>query len=221
MLVIGHRGAKGLAPENTLESLRAGFDAGADVLEFDVRITADNAVILCHDPVIHGCRISNSTLKTIQAKGEVTTLESVLKEFFGKVLLNLEFKPQTGADIIYNMLAKKYIKHDDDWHSVIVSSFHVRPLLRLRKLDQSINLGLLHSINPFAFVTYHRKLNLTAVGWHRLHVNRLAIEIARKSEIFTYVYTVNRPKAAQILASRGIDAVVTDYPDLMDKLFKD
>lgn len=220
MLVIGHRGAKGLAPENTLASLHAGQESGADILEFDVRITADKIAILCHDPVFHGRRISSSTLEELQEKSEVTTLESVLDTFFGKVLLNLEFKPQTGIDIVYRLLTKKYIKSDDDWHNILVSSFHVRPLLRLRKLSKSANLALLHSINPFAFVTYHRKLNLAAVGWHRLHVNRLAIEIARKSEIFCYVYTVNRPEAAQILATRSIDAVVTDYPDLMSEFFE-
>ena len=76
---------------------------------------------------------------------------------------------------------------------------------------------MLHSVNPFAFVTYQRKLQLAAVGWHRLHVNRLAIEIAQKSDIFSYVYTVNRPQAAKILERRGIDGVVTDYPNKLAK----
>ena len=86
-------------------------------------------------------------------------------------------------------------------------------MLRLRKLSPDVNLALLHSVNPFSFVTYQRKLQLAAVGWHRLHVNRLAIEIAQKSDIFSYVYTVNRPQAARILERRGIDGIVTDYPD--------
>lgn len=221
MLVIGHRGAKGLAPENTIASLRAGQESGADILEFDVRITSDKVAILCHDAILHGRRVSGSTLRQLQDKGEVTTLESVLDTFFGKVLLNLEFKPQKGIDIVYKLLTKKYIKNTDDWHNILISSFHVRSLLRMRKLSKDANLALLHSINPFAFVTYQRKLRLVAVGWHRLHVNRLAIEIARKSEIFCYVYTVNRPEAAQILSTRGIDAVVTDYPDIMNKIFED
>lgn len=221
MLVIGHRGAKGIAPENTMASLYAGQESGADILEFDVRITSDKIPILCHNAVLHGRRISSSTLQQLQEKGEVATLESVLDAFFGKVLLNLEFKPQTGIDIVYRLLTKKYVKNDDDWHNILISSFHVRPLIRLRKLSKSANLALLHSINPFAFVTYQRKLRFAAVGWHRLHVNRLAIEIARKSEIFCYVYTVNRPEAAQILSTRGIDAIVTDYPDVMNKIFED
>jgi glycerophosphoryl diester phosphodiesterase len=213
MLVIGHRGAAGLAPENTLESLQAGYDADADMLEFDIRLTSDNVPVLSHDARLFKRKVSTSTLADLKKAGPVVTLESVLDEFFGRVLLNLEYKPMAGIDVVYKLLAKKYIKKSEDWNNLLFSSFHVRPLLRLRKLSPDVNLALLHSVNPFAFVTYQRKLQLAAVGWHRLHVNRLAIEIAQKSDIFSYVYTVNRPQAAKILERRGIDGVVTDYPN--------
>lgn len=213
MLVIGHRGAAGLAPENTLESLRAGKEAGADILEFDVRLTSDGIPILAHDPSLHGHSIRKTSFKKLAELGSVTTLTEVLDEFLGDILLNIEFKPIEGIEAVYDLLHKTYITKPSDWDTVIVSSFHVRPLWKLRSLSKQINLALLHSVNPFAFVTYNRKLKLAAVGWHRLHVNKLAIEIAKKSGIFTYVYTVNRPQAAKLLDRRDIDAVVTDYPD--------
>lgn len=213
MLIIGHRGAAGLAPENTLESLQAGQDAGAGMLEFDVRLTADRVPILAHDAHLYGHRINATTYSDLQAIGPVTTLVSVLDQFFGQVLLNLEYKPLGGVDIVYKLIANRYIQQPEDWQNILFSSFHVRPLLRLRKLSELTNLALLHSVNPFTFVTYQRKLQLAAVGWHRLHINRLAVEIAQKSDIFSYVYTVNRPNAAAILERRGIDGVVTDYPN--------
>ena len=49
MLIIGHRGAAGLARENSLEALRAGLEAGADILEFDVRLTKDKIPVVVHD----------------------------------------------------------------------------------------------------------------------------------------------------------------------------
>ncbi len=213
MLIIGHRGAAGLALENTLESLQAGFDAGSDMLEFDVRLTSDKVPILAHDNMLRDQRISTSTLAQLKASGPVTTLTEILDEFFGKILLNLEYKPVRGVDVVYRLIESRYVKNTDDWNNILFSSFHVRPLLRLRNLSEHTNLALLHSVNPFSFVTYQRKLQLAAVGWHRLHVNRLAIEIAQQSDIFSYVYTVNRPKAAAILERRGIDGVVTDYPN--------
>ncbi len=49
MLIIGHRGAAGLAPENTMESFDAAYNAGADMIEFDVRLTRDNRLVVIHD----------------------------------------------------------------------------------------------------------------------------------------------------------------------------
>jgi glycerophosphoryl diester phosphodiesterase len=54
---------------------------------------------------------------------------------------------------------------------------------------------------------------LVAVGFHRLYVNPLALEIAKKAGLFTYAYTVDRPRAAYLLSQQGVDAVVTDHPD--------
>lgn len=215
MLVIGHRGAKGLAPENTLESLRAGYQADADMLEFDVRLTSDKVAVLCHDPYLYGIHIKSHTLQAIKKLGPVTTMEDVLDEFFGRVLLNLEYKPTADVLVIYQQIEKKYIQRKEDWGNIIFSSFHIKPLLELRKASDDVSIALLHSINPFSFVAYHRKLKFIAVGWHRLHVNSLAIEISRKADIFSYVYTVNRREAAMILNKKGIDAIVTDYPEKM------
>ncbi|MDB5176840.1 MAG: putative Glycerophosphoryl diester phosphodiesterase [Candidatus Saccharibacteria bacterium] len=212
MLVIGHRGAAGLAPENSLASLQAGFDAGADMLEFDVRLTRDKVAILSHGARLHGKLVRLTKLDDLEAAGSVTTLDAILSTFFGRILLNLEIKPATDVKVIYQAI-KKYVVTKEDWNNVLISSFHVRYLFKLRKLNRHLNLALLHSINPFAFVTYQRRLQLSAVGWHRLHVNSLCIQIAQKAGIFTYVYTVNRTEAAQIFSQKGIDGVVTDYPN--------
>lgn len=218
MLIIGHRGGAGLAPENTLQSLQAGYDAGADMLEFDVRLTSDNIPILSHNARIHGAFINQTTLANLKKRGDITTLESVLDAFWGKILLNLQLKPMRDVMIVYAMIANHYVKKPTDWNNILISSFWVRHLLKLRKHNSAVNLALLHGINPLAFVTYQRRLHLAAVGWHRLHINTLAIEIAKQSGLFTYVYTVNRPDAAKRLEIRGIDGIVTDYPDRLSHL---
>lgn len=212
MLIIGHRGAAGLAPENTLESLHIGLEAGADILEFDIRLTKDGIPVLSHDAKIHGVRVKKTSLHELRKHGSVTTLKEVLDTFYGKTLLNIELKPMRDVSIVYDLI-RSYVKADADWDNVLISSFHVRYLLALRRFSSKIPLALLHSVNPFAFTVYQRKLQLSAVGWHRLHVNTLAIEIAKRSEIFTYVYTVNRQETALRLTQRGIDGIVTDYPD--------
>lgn len=221
MLVIGHRGAAGLAPENTMEALAAGIKAGADMLEFDIRLTRDGIPVLVHD--FHTLRterkaslIARSTLAELRRKTKknpIVTLEEVLDKYFGVVMLNIEMKTRSVARVAAELIESKYIKSPEDWDNILISSFHASALKAIRKISADANLALLHGQNPFIFVAYARPLKLAAVGFHRLYVNPLALEIAKKAGLFTYAYTVDRPHAAYLLARQGLDAVITDHPD--------
>lgn len=220
MLVIGHRGGAGLAHENTLEALRAGLEAGADILECDVRITKDNVPVLAHD--FHTFRthhdfsiISQLTYDELRQRFDepLIALKEVLDEFFGVILLNIEVKGRGSGKTTAELVKKHCIKKPSDWDNVLFSSFHGSELRAVRKVSKRAGLSLLHFDNPFLFIAYHRSLKLTGVGFHRLYVNSFALEIAKRAGLFTYAYTVDRPHAAVLLAQQGLDGVVTDYPD--------
>lgn len=223
MLIIGHRGAARIAPENTLESLQAGFEAGADMLEFDVRLTRDNVLVVIHDANLLRTHhklsfVHSQTYKElVSTAGEqpITRLDEVLDSLFGKIILNIELKSRGTGRAVAELLKAKYIKKSRDWDAVIFSSFKGRELWAARRAAKACNLALLHSENPFLFIAYHRTLRLTAVGFHRLYLNPLALEIAKRSGLFIYTYTVNRPEALKLLAHSGVDGVVTDDPGLM------
>jgi len=224
MLVIGHRGAAGLAPENTLEALHAGMEAGADMLEFDVRLTKDKIPILIHD--FHALRthksasiISRHTFADLQKHTEtpLVKLTDVLDEFFGKILLNIELKGRGTGKVVARILKKHYIKKPRDWDNLLISSYRASELWSIRRASPEANLALLHSENPFIFIAYQRKLQLTAVGFHRLYLNPFALEIAKRAGLFLYAYTVNRPGSSLVLGREGIDGVVTDRPDVIIK----
>lgn len=226
MLIIGHRGAAGLAPENTLEAMRAGREAGADMLEFDVRLTRDEQLVVIHD--FHTLRthhsasiVSQKTYTQLKqlSNNQLVKLEDVLDEFFGDVMLNIELKGGGTGAAVTKLLAKKYAKKSADWDNILLSSFKGRELWRARRVSRKANLALLHDQNPYLFIAYNRPLRLTAVGFHRLYVQPLALEIAKRSKLFTYAYTVNRPHAATLLAEQGVDGIVTDRPDLMVESF--
>lgn len=227
MLVIGHRGAAGLAHENTLEALRAGLEAGADMLEFDIRVTKDGVPILAHD--FHNLRthkdlsiISRRTFSELQQRLRevpIVTLEEVLDEFFGVILLNIEVKGRKSGRVAAELLKKQYVKKPTQWENVLFSSFYGHELRAIRKVSKRANLALLHFDNPFLFIAYQRSLKLTAVGFHRLYINTFALEVAKRVNLFTYAYTVDRPRAAVLLAQQGIDGVVTNHPDrVIDEL---
>ncbi|HEU5121600.1 MAG TPA: glycerophosphodiester phosphodiesterase [Candidatus Saccharimonadales bacterium] len=223
MLIISHRGAAGLARENTIEALKAGLRAKADILELDVRLTRDGVPVLMHD--FHTFRthrdlsfISRLTLAELKEKFKhqpIITLDKVLKKFFGKVILNIEIKGRRCGMVVVEYVRDHYIRSPKDWDMVLFSSFHVTELASIRNVSKDANLSLLHSINPFSFIAHHRKLHLTAVGFHRLYVNELAIEIAKRAGLFTYVYTVDRPRTALHFSRKGIDGIVTNRPDMI------
>lgn len=221
MLIIGHRGAAGLAPANTLAALQAGLEAGADMLEIDVRLTKDHVPVVIHDArLLRTHRKLDSVSKlTFDELSELTrdqplpTLQSVLDRYFGRILLNIELKSRGTHGPVIDLLESSYISKESDWGNILLSSFMGKELLAVRRRAPHAQLALLHSENPFIFVAYHRFLSLTAVGFHRLYLNRFAIEVARNAGLFIYAYTVNHPATLPLLEAQGVEGIVTNHPD--------
>lgn len=220
MLIFGHRGAAGEKPENSLAAIKAGRRSGADILECDVRLTSDGQVVLAHDDSLARTHkldisVSKTTLKQLQKRtagtdAPIATLEEVLRDSVGKIMLNIELKTKGTALAVLDILHREEFK--SHINMVFLSSFSARELARARNLNRRIKLAMLMRINPFAFLAWERKLHLSAVGFHRLHLNPLVIQAAHQLDIFVYVYTVNRKAALARLEQQGVDGVVTDYP---------
>lgn len=225
MLIIGHRGSRGTEPENTISSLREAMRADADMIEFDIRLTRDRVPVLGHDRHLAGTRkrelaflrrytLSQLRDRTADSEYPITTLEEAMTECYGKIYLNIEIKEITAVIPTLTTI-KQFTRTKKDWDSILLSSFKPLALRSIRRRVPYATLGLLHYRNPLAFVGWHRLLNLSAVGFHRLYVSTVALDIAKRLGLFTYAYTVNRKAAAVRLTERGIDAIVTDYPAKM------
>lgn len=221
MIIISHRGGAGLAPENTLAAIKAGYEGGADIVHIDIRLTKDDVAVLLHDAVLtrtHKIKaniesLTYARLQELTKKHCPPTLETVLDKYFGKVLLNIELRSPTSGKKVAKLIAARAGKVQSKWDSVLLSSSKASELFAVRRVSRRANIALLQGNNPFAYIAYHRFLHFTAVGFHRLHVNRLALTIAAKAELFTYAYTVDRPQAAAHLEELGFDGVMTGYPD--------
>lgn len=219
-MIIGHRGAAGIAPENSLASMQAGIDDGSDIIEFDVRLTADDVPVVIHDSDLKRTHKLHNTVRSLtldelielNLDPRLPTLDEVLDQFLGKTVLNIEIKSRGMTGPVLDLLKLHCGNSKDKWDTVLVSSYLAKELLSFRKQSTKANLALLHSNNPFLYIAYQRRINFTAVGFHRLHLNQLATAIANKAEIFTYVYTVDRPKSVHLLEKQGIDGIVTNYP---------
>ena len=230
MLIIGHRGSQGTKPENTIASLREAMHADADMIEIDIRLTRDRIPVLSHNLHLYGTRkrelalLRRYTLAELQRRTAgsqfpITTLDMAMKECYGNIYLNIEIKEVSAVKPTLEVISR-YAKNESDWDSLLLSSFKPLALRAIRKQVPHAALGMLHHRNPLGFVGWHRVLNLSAVGFHRLYISTVALEVAKRLGLFTYAYTVNRKNAAEKLAQQGIDGIVTDYPARLHKEFE-
>jgi glycerophosphoryl diester phosphodiesterase len=142
MLLLGHRGARRHAPENTLTAFDLALEQGADGFEFDVRRTVDRQSILCHDPRLNRLSISRNTLRKLQEsrfpEHGVPTLEDVLKRYPSSAFLNIELKVKGLEETVMNGLRRFPARR-----GYFISSFWPGVVRRLYALDPSLILGTL------------------------------------------------------------------------------
>ncbi|MCB0402444.1 MAG: hypothetical protein KDD41_10200 [Flavobacteriales bacterium] len=247
LVITGHRGAAGLAPENTLASIQLALDLGVDRIEIDVQQTKDNVVIVLHDRSLRRTTtgIGFVKLKTYEqilqysagekfnkfyAGEKIPTLDEVIKLINGKAELLIETKysfmyyPNIERHII-NVIKANNAK---SWCKVI--SFNDRALFRTHKLDKDIRIGKL-------FVGKHAKLPLSfdkGVNLKPLQRYHFVDEIIVKHSYATkaiidkvhefgkelHVWTVNDPETIEKLIERGVDGIISDYPNLLFKYRK-
>ncbi|MGI8479890.1 MAG: glycerophosphodiester phosphodiesterase [Gaiellaceae bacterium] len=146
-LVIGHRGAPALAPENTLPSFRAALAAGVDLIEFDVLSLRDGELVIAHSDDLHelshgaaGGAIGPMTFADLrQIASELLRLDEALAFFVEEapeVGLHVDLKSASALEGVARALA-----HFGLLDRSLVSSFHHGALRRLARLEPRIRIG--------------------------------------------------------------------------------
>lgn len=228
-LVIGHRGAAGLAPENTLAGIDRALALGADGVEVDVHRSADGALVVIHDRSVQRttdgrgdvAELSLAELRALDAgawfdpayAGErIPTLDEVLDRVASTdVLLFIELKtPQRYPGIEEQVL--ELVRARGLEERVHVLSFH-KPTLRglVEREPGVVASGLWRLVFP------RREASLGVVNaWFRAYRARpRAVERAHRRGELAMAWVVNRTEDAAWLTALGIDGVTTDYPDRM------
>jgi len=244
VIITGHRGAAGLAPENTLASIQLAIELGVDRIEIDVQQTKDNKIIVLHDRTLRRTTTGHGFVKNLTydeilqfsagykfnkfyINEKVPTLEQVIDLIDGKVELLIETKysymyyPNIERHII-NIIKNKNAK---DWCKII--SFNDRALFRINKLDKSIRLGKLfvgkHAHLPLSF---DKGLNIRPLKRYAFvdevivkhdYATKAIIEKVHDFGKELHVWTVNNETTIQKLIERGVDGIISDYPNLLMK----
>ncbi len=224
VLVLAHRGANRLAPENTIAAMRRAIEMGADGVELDVHRSADDELVVRHDagsPAGVLCDLSWADIRA--ALPEVPTLASVLDACPGD-LVNVEVKNLPGdldwdpddraVELLAELLAGRGGADD-----VVVSSRNLATIDRMRVLAPEVPTALVaRDLDPLeALLTAeaHGHAALHPVVWSLAGTVLGALMArAREGGLRINVWTVNDPDELRHFEAAGVDGVITDDASL-------
>lgn len=231
-LRIGHRGAAGTAPENTLVSFRRAKELGAQAVEFDLHRTKDGHLVVIHDPTLERTTtgaglVRELTLAEIrqadagvkkgdQFRGErVPTLAELIEAY--PDLLFLELK---AGSVHYPGIEEEIVgllRETGAYSRTQISSFDHHALRRIRELAPDLPTGLLHSCNLLDPAGVARAAGCTALHptWH--WATPAYMTQARAAGLEVNVWTVNDPGAVDLMLAVGADGIISDYPELLNR----
>jgi len=233
--VMGHRGAMGHAPENTLASIRKGAEKGAAWVEFDVKLTLDREIVLIHDDTLQRTTDGHGAVATrrLSELGGLDTGGWFDPAFAGEPLPsmaqavalmrelnlggNIEIKPTPGRGAMSGEVVAGWLR--DNWPrdlpGVMISCFWPETLAAIRDAVPEI---------PTALLTFEMtpdwRARLEQLGCGGYHVLHTALDAERAAAVRAAGYalrafTVNDPDRAALLFGWGVEGVVSDFPERM------
>ena len=228
--VMAHRGASAAAPENTLAAVRGAIDSGADWVEIDVQETADGKIVVVHDsdlkkiggsPLVVG-RSTLVELRTVDigswfdpqfSDQRIPTLREVLELCRDRIGVNIELK-YYGTERRLEEGVAEIVDELGMADQVIAMSLSLPGIRRMAELRPQWKTGLLSSValgNLGALDVDFLALNGRAA-------NRRAVRQLHSQGKEVFVWTVNDPVSVAVMASRGVDGIITDEPAMAVEL---
>ena len=243
---MGHRGAAGLAPENTLSSFRVAQKYGMG-FELDVTMCGSGEVVVIHDDTLD--RTTNGTgqvseidldsLGKLDAgayfgegfEGEpVPTLAQVLKEFGGKELINIEIKSAKPPEPLARAVVELVEQHGLE-EAVIITSFDPHILQEVRRANPAIIRGQIYCDFKTSDLPWYKRIalrnllfnsrtqpDLLMVGKSMVSPSYLKRQHERGYRVF--VWTVNERADMERFVQMGVDGIITDRPDLLSEVLQ-
>ncbi|MBS7625116.1 glycerophosphodiester phosphodiesterase [Candidatus Bathyarchaeota archaeon] len=224
--VIGHRGAAGLEPENTLRSIRRAIEIGVDRVEIDVRVTKDGRLVVIHDETVdrttngHGY-VRDMTFEEIRkldaGKGEkVPTLEEALNLTRGKVILQIELKVAEATEPTIELIEENGAERE-----VVITSFIHSLLKKVRYLNPAIRTGaLFFDVQEDIF---ERTISACAEAIHIYYRNITPklVENAHKRGLKVVAWNPDEVGDMKRIISLGVDAIGSNRPDILINLLRE
>jgi glycerophosphoryl diester phosphodiesterase len=216
-LTIGHRGVMGVEPENTLRSFVAAEHAGLDVIELDLHLSKDGALVVMHDARVDRTTdgtgpIVERTLDELRAldagRGErIPVFDEVLDAV--RLPLQAEIKDVAAARALAEVMHRRNLTA-----RVEVSSFHDEAITEISRLVPGVRTALIASRYGTDVVDRAVEAGAATVC---LNIRRLTLEIveqARKADLKIIGWVVNTQDHLRLARALGLDGATTDYPEI-------
>lgn len=231
-LVWAHRGASGYAPENTLAAFEKAVELGADGVELDIQLTKDDEIVVIHDEKIDRTSdgkgwVKDYTLEELRGfnynrtkpeyeHADIPTMREVFELLKPTGLfINIEIK--TGV-FFYEKIEEKILALTQEMgmeDRVCYSSFNHYTVKRIHELKPDAEVGFLYADGPIDMPSYGEKYGVNALhpALYNLQYDGFIKECKEKG-LKLNVWTVNEKEHMQLCCKYGVNAIITNYPDI-------
>lgn len=239
MLNIAHRGFSGKYPENTMLAFKKAIEAGADGVEFDVHLTKDGEIVIIHDERIDRTSDGEGFVADYTYE-ELTKFDMyagfagqfgfnkipTLREYFELVkpidgfITNIELKTGVNEYPGIEKAVFELIKEFGLEDRIIISSFNHYSVMRFKELASDIDCGYLTGDWIYNFGEYARNRGVECVHPRFNSLNENSVAEIKANGIRINTWTVNEESEVERLYNLGVDAVITNYPDMAKRVIE-
>jgi glycerophosphoryl diester phosphodiesterase len=223
MLKIGHRGAKGYEPENTLVSFQKALDMQVDGIELDVHLSADGELIVIHDETIDRTTngkgfvnaLSLGELKAFQIDGKykIPTLKEVFDLVNQDCFINVELKSYEATDKVVSLIEKYVAKKGWKYDRFLVSSFDWNALQQVAFLNDKIPIGVLTETDLDLALAFAKFIQAKSIHPHfHLLTKENTVQIQEKG-LQVFPWTLNEVEDIQRIKTFNVNGIITDFPN--------
>ena len=213
MLKIGHRGAKGHLPENTLASFEKAIALGVDMIELDVWLSSDKIPMVIHDETIDRTTsktglVTDYSAKELQALG-IPALIDVFKLVDNRCEINVEIKPFSATQAVLNLIAKSTF----DQSKILISSFDWNALQEVRFHDEDIRIGVLTETDLDLAMAFAKFIKAEAIHPYYHLLTAENVQKIKEKGFKVFPWTINEPEDITFVQSLEVDGIITDFPE--------
>lgn len=223
MLKIGHRGARGYEPENTLIGFQKAIDLNVDRIELDVHLSSDGELMVIHDETIDRTtngkgavnQFSLPELKRFQIEKNqyIPTLTEVLNLIDQRCDVNIELKSYETADKVVDLIEKFIAEKHWNYRQFVVSSFDWTALQQVALLNWEIRIGVLTETNLDLALAFAKFIQAKSIHpYHHLLTAENTAQLQEK-EFEVFPWTVNEPEDIKKIKSFNVNGIISDFPD--------